>query len=223
MSSIPNFKVSSKPQLSAQEFKAEKDDTSKYLQEPGTYGMTITVVKFGNISQYDSAWIQADLTLADVKGRTLRMFLDVPVECRNSFLFGEKKTTYNYENLQKFFRGLGLVLDFDNTMNQVSALFGNPDQLIGKPLNVRLGYKGVHVKYIAKDEYSVVEKDHETLKIEGVFANKAAAETAAVEAGVKGITKNSGYMNVLEIFPGKEPVIDLDAPVSESVDLDLPF
>lgn len=221
MSNIPSFKVNSKPELSAKEFEAEKQDTgSKFLQDPGTYSMIIKSFTFGDVNPFDSAWINATAVLQDPEGRDLKFFIDVPTECRNSFLFGDKKSTFNLEKLQTIFRGLGIAFDFDNAMQQVGALFGNPERLIGKPLNVRLGYKGPHVKYVSKTEYLVVEKDHTTLKIEGSFADKKSALAAAAEAGIKGVDKN-GFMNVLEVFPSKETVIDLD--VTESDTSELPF
>ncbi len=221
MSNIPSFKTNSKPQLSSQEFDATKKDGGKFISDPGTYSMTIKAFSFGEVNPYDSAWINATVTLEDAQGRDLRHFLDIPTECRNSYLFGDKKSTHNLENLQRFLRGLGIVFDYDNGMEQIGAIFGNPDQLIGKPLNVRLGYKGPHIKYVSKDEFLVVEKDDVTPKLEGSFPNKKAAEAAATEAGIK-MNKNAGFINVLEIFSAKEAAIDLEAP-STSVDIDLPF
>lgn len=222
---VPSFKVNSKPQLSQAEFDANKKEGSggKFLNEPGSYDMTIKEVTFQDTpNSKDNAWISAAIVLESPEGKTLKHFQMVPLECRNSFLFGSEKSVFPLETLQKFLRGLGIVFDYDNGMAQVGAIFGNPNVLIGKTIKVRLGYKGPHIKFLGKDKVVLVEADHKTLKIEGEFANKDAAIAAAEEAGINK-QKIAGFINILEFFPAKEPLIDLEAKEDAAVDLDLPF
>lgn len=219
---IPSFKVSSKPTLTQVEVDSHKKDGGKFLNEPGTYDLMIKEVSFKETpSDIDNAWTSVTLLLESPEGKTLKHFVLVPTECRNSFLFGAGKSTFALEGLQKFLRGLGIPSDFENTMAQVAAVFGNPNALIGKTLKCKVGYKGVTIKYVTKGDYRVVEKDYITPKVEGSFATSEAAKAAAIDAGVKA-SNISGFINVLDVFPSKEPQIDIDAPEA-SVDLDLPF
>lgn len=220
--SIPSFKVASKPTLSEAEVNSHKKDGGKFLNDPGTYDLAIKSVTFKETpSDKDNAWTSVTLLLESPEGKTMKHFLLVPTECRNSFLFGAEKATFALEGLQKFFRGLGLAFDFENGMQQVAELFGNPDKLIMKSIKCKVGYKGVTVKYVAKDQYMLVEKDYVTPKVEGVFANAEAAINAGIEAGVKK-SNISGFINVLDIFPSREPLVDL-TPGAVTAEEDLPF
>lgn len=228
MSNIPSFKVNSKPTITQQEFDSnKKEGGGNFLSEPGTYDMVIKAVTFNETTNAkDSAWIGSQIQLETHDGKGLRYFLDVPTECKNGFLFGPEKAVWPLEKLQKFFRGLGIQFDYDNGMQQVGAVFGDTDKIIGKTIKVRLGYNGPHAKYVGKDEYILVEKDHVTQKLEGVYANKAALNAACVEANIKRQVNakgsaNADYINVLEIFPSKEVLVDLEA--TASVDDEMPF
>jgi len=228
MSNIPSFKTGTKPQLSKEEYNAEVNKVGgKFLQEPGTYDLTIKAVSFKDKpNDKDSAWIDTTIELEGPDGQTMRHFQMIPTECRNSFLFGEKKAVFALESLQKFFRALGLQFDYENGMEQVAAVFGNPDSLIGKSVKARVGYKGPHLKYLGKSEaniaqYQVVDSDHTTLKIEGVFADKDSALAAAADAGIAK-NKISGFMNVLEFFSAKEPALIIGNTQTVNT-VDLPF
>lgn len=219
--SIPSFKTNSKPTISQEEFNSNKKEMGgKFFNDPGTFDMVIKEVTFKETpNAKDSAWIGSTILL-ESEGKQLKYFLDVPTECRNGFLFGAEKAVWPLEKIQKFFRGLGLVFDYDNGMSQVAALFSD-NKLVGKSIKVRLGYNSHHAKYVAKDEYVLVEKDHVTKKLDGVYANKDALNAAAAEAGIKR-DKNQDFIQVLEIFAAKEAVIDLEAS-SAAIDVDLPF
>ncbi len=229
MSNIPSFKVNSKPTITQEEFDSnKKEGGGNFLSEPGTYDMLIKAVTFNeSVNPKDSAWIGAQVQLETPDGKSLRYFLEVPTECRNGFLFGVDKAVWPLEKLQKFFRGLGIQFDYDNGMQQVGALFGDSDKMVGKTLKVRLGYNGPHAKYVGKDEFVFVEKDHVTKKIDGTFATKGALNAAVAEAGIKRQVNDKGssnadFIQVLEIFASKDVLVDLEAPTA-SIDIDLPF
>lgn len=215
---VPSFKVNSKPAISQQEFDANKKDGGKFIKDPGTYDMVIKEITFKDTpDEKDSAWVSSTILL-EHNGKTVKYFLSVPTECRNGFLYGADKQVWALEKLQKFYRGLGVALEYDNTMELVAALFGNVDKVIGKSVKVRLGYNGPHVKYVNKGEFVVVDKDHATTKLDGVYPTDDAAVAAAALAGLK-INKNNGFINVQEIFPAKEAVIDLAVEASDTPDL----
>lgn len=218
--SVIKFNVGSKPTMTEAEVNASKTDGSKFLNDPGTFEMVIKAVEYKNASEKDTAWLGVNLTL-EVNGKSLKYYLMIPTECRNSFLFGVDKQTFAIDKLRNFFRGLGLVFDFENGMEQVASLFGDVNRLVGKKLNVRLGYEGPHARYNGKDDYSFVEKDHVTNKLPGSFANKLAIEAAARDAGIKYNTNND-FIKVLEIFPSKEAQLEIGVSTQEDV-ADLPF
>ena len=219
MSNVPSFKTKSKPEMSEQQVDASKSDGSKFLNEPGTFDAIIKTVKFGKVSEKDNAWLTVEIGL-EIDKKPIRHYQMIPTECRNSYLFGASKATFAIDKLRAFFRGLGLVFDFDNGMEQVATLFRDADKLVGKSIKIRLGYEGPHAKYVGKEQYVYVDKDHTTLKLDGTFPNKAAIDAACREAGLKR-DANSDFIKVVEIFAAKEAVIDLTA--DESSDEALPF
>ncbi len=227
MTNVPSFNIKSKPQMTERQLDASKSDGSKFLSEPGTFDAVIKTVKFGKVSEKDNAWMTVELGL-EIDKKSIRLYQMIPTECRNSYLFGANKQTFAIDKLRSFFRGLGLVFDFDNGMEQVAAVFGQPDKLVGKSLKIRLGYEGVHAKYVAKDQYQLVDRDHTTLKLDATFPNKAALAAAAREAGIKGYTLNAkgssdnDFIKVVEIFAAGEAQLDLGATEDATTD-DLPF
>lgn len=224
MTTIPRFNTGSKPQLSQAEYQAKAAQSSgTFIQDPGTYDLMIKTFTFDEaLNAKDSAWIGAKVELENTDGKTMRHSVLIPVECRNSFLF-QGTSTFPLEKLQELLRGLGVQFDYENGMEQIGQIFGNPEQLIGKTIRASLGYKGPHVKYIGKDQFQVVDKDDVTPKVDGLFATKEAARAAAQEAGLKFVDKNADYINVTQIFTAKEPVINVAAIATQTPTVELPF
>ncbi len=215
------FNVASKPELSQEEYNAtaESQRGGKFLP-PGTFDLTIVGVTVAeNSDRDDENWISLTFELQDSEGRGCRHFLSVPTVCRNSFLYGQKKSAYQYEKVAAFFRGLGLVLDYDNAMTQIAAVFGNYEKnLIGKTIKVRMGHKGPYLKYLGKTEgYQVVDKEGKP-KLDGVFPDSQAAKRAAEDNNLK-LT----FCNILEIFQAKTPALQLVGNATPVAADDLPF
>ncbi len=221
-----NFKVSSKPELSQEEYNAhaESQKGGKFLP-PGTFDLTIlSIVVAETADKDDDVWVSLDITLQDSEGRTTRYFLSVPTECRNSYLYGNKKSAYQYEKLAAFCRGLGIVLDYDNAMAQVAAIFGKTDNLIGKVIKVRMAHKGPYIKYLGKgdggtNQYQIVDKDGKP-KLDDIFVDAKAAQAACTANNIK-----TTFCNVVEIFAAKTPALTLvgAGTAAASSDTDLPF
>lgn len=215
--SIPSFNVGSKPTISAEAFQQEAEKaSSKFLNDPGTYDLLIKSVTWKNPSEKDPVWVTLEIGLEDTEGRTIRHFLMVPTECRNDFLFGDKKQAFAFENLSKFMRGLGIAIDFTNAMEQVAQIFGDAEQLIGKNLRVRLAYDGDHSVYLGKTDdglkrYQIVKKDG-TPKDDTIFADSKALAAYAAEHKIK-----LEFIKVKEIFPAKEPALVLGAAVADDI------
>jgi hypothetical protein len=225
MSSIPSFKVGSKPTISAEDYQAQADQGSggsKYLNEPGTYDLMAKSIKWGKPSEKDPIWVNLEVQLEDADGRGIRHYVMVPTSAETNFLYGNKKTVMPFESLQRFLRGFGVVLQFDLAMEQIATLFSDLDVFCGKTIKARVGYDSEYIKYLGKNpegekQYQIVKKDA-TPKVDMVFSDAKAAQAYAKENKII-----IGYTRLLEIFPSKEELISVAANGAQSDDNDLPF
>lgn len=225
MSNIPSFKVGSKPQITQEEYNAKVEASNQnFLNEPGTYDLTITAAKWGKVNEKDDAWVNLELQLQDVEGKGIKHWVMVPTECRNDFLFGPKKTAMIYENLQKFLRAFGVRLEFERTMEQVAQVFADIEKsFVMKTIKARVAREGDYLKYLGKDDngvkkYQIYTKANEA-KFPEVFADSKAAQEFA-----KNNRTELVYCKIAEFFSPKEPLIVLeDAAETTTADEDFPF
>lgn len=221
--SKPSFNVNKKPTISQEAFLEHSPQShggGKFLENPGTYDLTIVGASWRNPSEKDEAWTTLQLELQNVDGKSIRHFQMIPTECSNGFLFGADKKTFAYEGLVKFIRAFGISIEYENTMEVVAALFGNLDRLVGKTIRARVGYKGAYLKYQGKNiegvaSYQILKKDGSPLS-PMTFADAAAAKQYAELNRLK-----LEHCNILEVFAASAPVIDI--AVSNDATDDLPF
>lgn len=206
--SMISFDVGSKPELSPEQLEERMNQSGgKYINEPGTYSVKIISAAFDEKRMpSDQDWVQLILELEDGSGATIKHYQSVPTTAKNSFLFGAKKSVFPLKSLQALLRGLGEVFDYENGMQQIARVFGKPETLIGKPLSIRVGYEGAHIKYSGKNandeaQYEIVDKDHKTRLIDAVFSTRDAAKNAAQENGID--SRKLGFARVLEFFAGE--------------------
>ena len=216
----PSFKVGTKPQLSKEEFAAATERSGgKFLNTPGTFNLMVKSAKYGNVSEKDPAWMTAIFELEDPEGKTMNQYVMFPTECRNSFLYGERKSSLPLEQLIKFLRGFGVAFDYDNGMTQIASIFGNLDLFLTKTISVRCGYEGSYLKYDGKDEdgknrYILSDKNGKAL-VDQVFPDVDAAKSAARDNKV-----TLGFLRILEVFGSTENKL---LPTVTLVDSALPF
>jgi hypothetical protein len=154
--------------------------------------------------------------LENSAGEGFNAYLTIPTTAEKSFLFGSKKSLREFNDLAKFFLGLGITLDYTTAIFQLSDIFSDTERLIGQTITVRLGYYGNYVKYVGKDgdtsQYTIVKRDGSDLTGR-VFTGFDAASAYATEEAIK-IQK---FMRVLEVVPGSTLKL---APTASN---DLPF
>ncbi len=221
---IPSFKVGSKPAITAEAYQeVVNKQGGKFIKDPGTYGLMIKSAKWETEqAPVDSTWANAKFEFENVDGQSIGTWVRVPTTADGNFMYGPKKSVYEFQGLQKFLRGFGVVLDFDNAMSQIAELFGDIENFVGKSITARVGYKGTWLKYLGKSEdgnnrYQWTKPDG-TPKDETIFPDYKAAEAYAAENKVK----TSGFANILEYYVPKEPTIVL-GQVAASEETDLPF
>jgi hypothetical protein len=197
-----NFKTASAPVMTAEEFETKRQQTGgKWIKEPGTYTMVVKAVSIKDPNPFDTQWINVQLALENASGEEFNTFLTIPTTAEKSFLFGSKKSLREFNDLAKFFLGLGINLDYATAIHQLSDVFSDTANLIGQTITLRLGYYGKHVKYVGKvdnvSSYIIAEKDG-TDATGRVFSGFDAANAYAAEEAIK-LQK---FMKVLDVIPG---------------------
>ncbi|MFO0447711.1 MAG: hypothetical protein ACK524_01260 [Planctomyces sp.] len=216
----PNIKVNSAPQISREEF-AQKSQGGAYIRDAGTYTLKVTAAEWGRTSQYDHAWTSVKLVTQDPAGKEFTFYSEIPTECKNDFLYGDKLSPSKYNEFVKLMGAFGVKIEFERTMQQVGEIFGDLERFVGKQLRLRLGHKKNYVKYLGKNEegknqYAFAKPDGELL--DGVIFNDfEAANQHAKENNIK----FSRYLDILEYVPGSEDQFAAD--VGEEMDAVIPF
>ena len=211
------FQTAASPVMTAEEFEIKRQQTGgKWIKEPGTYTMAVKAVTIKDPNTYDPQWINVQISLENAAGEEFNTFLTVPTTAEKSFLFGSKKSLREFNDLAKFFLGLGIKLDYATAIFQLSDIFSDTANLIGQTITLRLGFYGNHIKYAGKVDdvpsYLIVSKDGTDLTGR-VFSGFDAANAYATEEAIK-LQK---FMKILDVIPGTTTKL---ASVASS---DLPF
>ncbi len=206
--------------MTAEEFETKrKQTTGKFINDPGTYSLVVTGVDIKGANQKDAQWADVVFTLENPEGQSYNHYVSLPLTAARSFLFGPKKTLYAYNDLDKFLRGFGVVLEYSNAITQLQDLFSDPAiTFVGKPISMRLGYQSNRSKYVGKSDtgsqYILVDKDDKQIGTE-VFSGFEAAEAFADEQKIK-LQK---FIRCLDVIAAKE--VQLSSV--RAVGADLPF
>jgi hypothetical protein len=106
---------------------------------------------------------------------------------------GPKESAFMFVKFKQFCAGVGekVSADAQVVLAVLKKLFADPTKMIGKTLEIKLGYNGPYLEYLGKDgdasTYSVMKADG-TILLEGPFdAKKAELET--VKKTGKGLSR----------------------------------
>jgi hypothetical protein len=179
----------------------------------------VKAIKVQGPSNFDSQWINLIFTLEDSSGKLLTHFLDIPTTAEKSFMYGAKKSLNEYSKLEKFLRGFGVELKFEEAIHQIADLFSDPEEVfVGKTFSARVGYYGNYTKYVGKDgdvsQVKILDKNGNPA-VDKAFAGYDAANAYAKENNIK----LQGFAKILDVVPASVSAITSStAPKS-----DLPF
>lgn len=169
-------------------------------------------------NKFDQQWVDAVFTLENSDGQTYNQFVSFPTTASQSYLFGSKKSLREYNDLDRFVKGIGLSLNYETAIHEIQEWFADLDStFVGQTITMRLGYRQSYVKYLGKDgessQYGIVDKDGKAIN-SLIFSGWEAAEAYADAEKIK-LQK---FIRCLETLPGKP-----QAPKKDVVKFDLPF
>lgn len=201
--------------MTPEEFQTKRESVGgKWIKEPGVYSLQIVGVEVKGPSQYDAQWMNVLFSFQDSEGRAANHYVEVPTTAEKNFMYGTKKSLAAYNNLDRFLKGFGFVLDFTNAIFQLEKLFSDPEKtFVGKTLSARLGYYANYTKFAGKDgeisQYIIVDKTGAQV-VDLKFAGFEAADKYAKDNGIK----LQGFPKVQEVLPATTAslVADVSAP-----------
>lgn len=139
-----------------------------WIKNPGTYTLKIVGVELKGLAG-DPTWTKYAVSYESTNGDKFNQLLLVPTTSKNEYVYhnkknpGAKPTHYIFVLYLEFLNGIGV--DIDATTEDLrdidsitEQLWSNPkENLIGATIKMDIGYKGLHVRYMGKNE------DDETL------------------------------------------------------------
>lgn len=216
MSDMPKYN----PNLSGSNIKTdeelEKATVQKPRFKPGKCGVKIKEVKFKSLSKSDATWFSFEFVLEGPGGATMRTWVDAPTTKPE---YGEKGKLFMFKKTQAFAAALGEDLKISNFKPVLTKIFKDPTKLVGKSLEVNLGYEQAHARFVSRAGDAVTLAlqlpDGNLYQENGVTKEWSGVVGDVYKAiGAFCADKKIGYdsnLKVLQYFPAEVPSSD-EAP-----------
>lgn len=183
MTNIPSFELM-QVDLTEQEYQSElataKAATGK-MYRPGTYDLIIKEASWHKANQHDPSWFGLQLVLGDnVSERKIRQYVSVPTKSVRYNKPGIKNPLSLFIMFREFVEALGMTAQVDEVPELLKTVFSDlQGELVGRSINVTIGYKGPYIERLSQTEFKVLDKDGRDYKLEGVegvtFPNRESA------------------------------------------------
>jgi hypothetical protein len=164
---LPVFKFNKSDVVSVEEFekaKADIENGGKKRLEVGNHDLKVVSLHANSQNATDPSWYSYKITLADSEGREIRHYAMIPTKSARFEKEGSKQPYFLFIQLQKLLNAFGIQLS-PNDLSPLAKLIGE-DKLVGKTVNVDVGYDGPHVKMLEKGVYTIVDKNDQQLRDE---------------------------------------------------------
>jgi hypothetical protein len=181
----------------------------------GEHELQIMAADYKGPVKADNTWLNFTLTL-HLPGVEAGPDGKFKGAARLNVMVPTKDIRYNdnlfmFTKLQALFDGLGEALVPSNVAELIPAYFGDPKQLTGLKLKVKLGYKADHIEF--KDgKFIIADKFGKPLPTSNGVNSFATKEAAIGQAFTDNIAvTNNGYDNkleVLSVLPGPKQRVE---------------
>lgn len=163
---------------------------------PGRYKLMIKEAAFHAMGKKDSTWAVYKVTLGEEKGeRTIRHFVLVPTK---SLKYGDSKRPLSvFFMFADFMAAIGEDVRSDVSVvpKVATKYFTNPTKLVGKEIELEIGYNGQHISY--KDgQYFIATADGHPID-DARYENRDDARAAAARANLM----LQDFPEIMHLFP----------------------
>jgi hypothetical protein len=183
--------------------KAEKGGGGSKFMEQGVHSVKIVEAGFHankeskqTSCKSDASWHNVKVVMENSAGQQYTHYVQIPTS-KLTFTIntakGPKESAFMFVKFKQFCAALGESVSADAALvlKVLKKLFADPSKMIGKTLEIDLGYSGPYLQYLGKEgdasTYSVMKLDGSIL-LEGPYdAKKAEIET--VKKTGKGLSR----------------------------------
>lgn len=203
---MPKFDLKKKGDVTDAEV-AAASQKSKYLQ-PGNHDVKVESLVATGPSAKDPTWFKVQVNMVGANGGAVRETVLIPtVSCKYNAINNPKGALFLYSKLQAFFRAVGEEMNGDNVYFLCDKYFGK-GKLTGTALNLDIGYKGNHAKFIKEGEFQLVDRDDQPYRDKAgvipTFASRDEVEAYSAENGLA----FQKYSEILKFTPKHTEVAD---------------
>lgn len=171
---MPVFKFNKADVITAEELEKAKTDSAgggvKRLK-PGNHDLKVISATAHKQNANDPTWYSYKVVLANAEGTEMVHYAMVPTVSPRFNKVGGKSPLFLFMKLVEFVNAVGENLP-PNDLSIIGKLFGE-GKLVGKTLNVDLGYEGEHIRMVERGAYQIVDKKDQPV----IFAGNDAAIT----------------------------------------------
>jgi hypothetical protein len=189
MTTMPKFNFGTIDVTDAEVEAAVAPRSNSKFFEPGNYTVKVTKAELGNANASDPTWYNVKLELGGIDERTIRTNLMIPTSDIRFNKPDTKNPLFLFAKLKEFLVGIGESGDTADVKKVLPKLFSKLDKLVGRELNVDIGYKGYYIGYVGQKQFKIFEKDGREFKDENgqspVFVDR---DSAIAEAATYGLT-----------------------------------
>ena len=179
------------------------DNRGPRFFEPGNYDLEIVGVKFSKDNQWCPSWKDFEFEFGEVGGRKIKHWISVPTNNLKIEHPDVKNPLLALVKFERFLNALGenMTLDAAKLGKLMKRLFGKVEGLIGKPINITVGYTGKHLAYLGKSEaganqYQIQLPDGKPV-VPTIFADRKEAEAKAAQMSMQ----LQGFAKVTKFHP----------------------
>ncbi len=211
MSAAPVFNFK-QLDLTEEEFQAERGNKGKPKKffDQGNYDLKIITSEYHKPMDKEPTWFGVKLKLGGIDERVVYSYLIVPT---SKIKYGNSKhPTFMYAKFKEFMASIGEEVTIESGVLSaiVPKYFKDCSKLIGKVVNVDLGYEGAYVQYNDQESYSVIDAKGELMKGDnGEIADYADRQSAEADAAKRGYTITP-FVSVLKYNSGKKVEDDVN-------------
>jgi hypothetical protein len=170
--------VCSNPELFSQEESKPKSNKRGSF-EPGMHDVVVSAVTYMKPLAKDESWHLFKVEYQGVDGRLITDLLSIPTQ---DILYNGG--TGLYSRLKRFCSALGVELSSDNFNTVLPKMFKNVSNLVGLPLRIKVGYDGFYAQYESQGNFSIKDKDGNTVADGNTFPDRVSISIYCEENGL---------------------------------------
>ncbi len=204
---MPKFNL--KADISEEQFKqleAKASQGGKFFK-PGNYDLKIITAALHGNSKGDETWLVYLLELGGIDDRKIKYFLSAPTTSIRYNKPGIKDPLVLTYKLRQFLSSLGEDNSIEVLGSTLKNLFEDPSVLVGRVLNVDIGYTDYYIDRIEDGQFKIFEKSGKEFRPNGqdamIYPDKDSAIADAANYKVL-IDPKKSYPQVLKFNPAPE-------------------